>query len=178
MQHLGLMSGKLTHILLAVAVTAAAAQPVIAGHTCSVSDAYEFSHGLENAGDCSILELQNSITLMSRSFSVPSLTVNSLNLTIQPSEKASGVILNFGSYTLIGKVLVTGLSNITFRDISLRRYTSSTVQNSTLNTFLPLFSVDTTSSVYTSNVSFLVDTARCSMEARCAKQLATPRTSW
>ena len=104
---LKLMSGQLTPILLALAVTAALAQPLVADHTCSVSDAYDLSHGLASAGGCSTLELQNSITFTSISFSVPSLTVNSLNLTIQPSKTASDVVLNFGSYTLNRKVLVT-----------------------------------------------------------------------
>ena len=172
------MAGQLTRILLALAVTVAVAQPTIAANTCSVSDAYDLSQGLANAGDCSSLELQNSITLTSRSFPVPSLTVDSLNLTIQPSEAASDVVLNFGSYTLDGKVLVTGVSNITFKDMTLQRYAAITVQNGTVNTFLPLFNVDTTSSLHMSNVSFLVDSARCSMEARYSTQLATPRTSW
>ena len=172
------MSGQLTSILLALTVTAAVAQPLVADHTCNVSDAYDLSHGLASAGVCSILELQNSVTLASLSFSVPTLTVNSLNLTIQPSKTASDVVLNFGSYALDGKVLVTGVSNITFRDIILQAYASATVQNGTLTTFLPLFNVDTTSSLYMSNVSFLVESARCSMEARYSTDIAKPRTAW
>ena len=172
------MSRQLLPVFLALALAAAVAQPLLAGHTCDVSDAYDLRYGLANAGECSTLELQNSITLTSMSFSVSSLTVNSQNLMIQPSETASDVILNFGSYTLNRKVLVTGSSNITFRDMTLQSYASTTVQNGTLNTFLPLFNVDTTSSLYVSNVSFLVDSARCSMEARYATELTTPRTSW
>lgn len=170
------MLAQLHPVLLALAVTALVAQPSLAGQTCNVSNAYDLQHGLGSAGDCSTLELQNSITLTSISFSGS--TVNSQSLTIQSSETAPDVILDFGSYTLHGNVLVTGTSNITFRDITLQGYASNTVQNGTLNTFLPLFNVDTTSSMYMSNVSFLVDPGRCSLEARYASELATPRTSW
>lgn len=160
------MLAQVHPVLLTFAVTALVAQPSLAGQTCNVSNAYDLQHGLGSTGDCSSLELQNSITLTSLSFS--GLTVNSQSLTIQSSETAPDVILDFGSYTLNGKVLVTGTSNITFRDITLQGYASNTVQNGTLNTFLPLFNVDTTSSMYMSNVSFLVDAGRCSLAARYA----------
>lgn len=161
--------------LFLLAFATAVAQPLLAGHTCNVSDAYDLSRGIANAGECSTLELQNSVVLTSISFSASKLTIDSQNLTIQSSKTAPEVVLDFGSYTLNGRISITGASNIMFRDITLKSYASVTLQNGSLTTFLPLFNVDTTSSIYMSDVHFLVDSGRCSLEADA---LATPRTSW
>lgn len=162
-------------LLPALVVATVVLQPLLASHTCNVSDAYDLSYGLANAGGCSTLELQNSVALTAMSFSAASLTIDSQNLTIQSSTTAPEAVLDFGSYTLNGKVFITGASSIMFKEITLKNYASSTVQNGTLTTFLPFFDVDTTSSIYMSDVCFLVDSGRCSLEP---DTLATPRTSW
>lgn len=164
-----LMSGQLLPVFVVATVML---QPLLASRTCNVSD--DLSYGLANAGDCSTLELQTSVTLTAMSFSASSLSIDSQNLTIQSIKTAPEAVLDFGSYTLNGKFLITGTSSIMFKDITLKSYASSTVQNGTLTTFLPFFDVDSTSSIYMSDVRFL-DSGRCSLEA---DMLATPRTSW
>ena len=54
------MLGQWHPILLALAVTAAVAQRLLAGHTYNVSNAYDFRHGLAHGSEYSTLELQNS----------------------------------------------------------------------------------------------------------------------
>ena len=162
-------------VVFILAVASAVPQPLLVSHTCKVSDAYDVSSGVANAGDCGTLELQNSVVLTAMSFSASTLTIDSQNLTIQSSKTAPEAVLDFGSYTLNGRVSITGASNIMFKELTLKNYASTTVQNGTLTTFLPFFNVDTTSSIFMSDIRFLVDSGRCSLEADA---LATPRTSW
>lgn len=163
--------------LLVFFIAAAVAHPV-AGRICNVNDAYDFSYGIANAADCTVLELQNSVALTATSFSASSLTVDNQNLTIQSNTSSPEVIFDFGSYALNGKIFVTGLSTFSFQDMTLQSYASTTVQNGSLNTFLPLFNVESTAQMHISNVRFLVDADRCSVDPDYATELATPRTSW
>ncbi|KAL3150315.1 hypothetical protein ABBQ32_000163 [Trebouxia sp. C0010 RCD-2024] len=148
------MSGQLLPVFVVATVML---QPLLASRTCNVSD--DLSYGLANAGDCSTLELQTSVTLTAMSFSASSLSIDSQNLTIQSIKTAPEAVLDFGSYTLNGKFLITGTSSIMFKDITLKSYASSTVQNGTLTTFLPFFDVDSTSSIYMSDAPITYDRA-------------------
>lgn len=169
------MSRRLLPVVFTI-LCAAVGPQAVNGRVCNVSDAYDLSSGI--AADCGTLELQNSVTLTATSFSASNLVVNSQNLTIRSNAAGSEVILDFGSYTLNSKVLITGVSKVTLQDITLLNYASTTVQNGTLNTFLPLFNVDSTAEMYVNNVRFLVDTERCSLDPNYANELMTPRTSW
>ena len=163
--------------LLVCSIAAAVFQPV-AGRICNVSDAYDFSYGIANAADCTVLEVQHSVALTATSFSASSLTVDNQNLTIQSNTTSPEVIFDFGSYALNSKIFVTGVSTFTFQDMTLQNYASTTVQNGSVNSFLPLFNVESTAQMHIRNVRFLVDAGRCSLDPDYVSELATPRTSW
>lgn len=146
---------------------------------CAVSDAYDFQSGIANV-DCSVLELQNSIALTASSFSSGAFVINDQNITIQAStpDSASATILDFGTYALDGKVSVTGSSVITITDLALQNYAGTSVLNGSISTFMALFSFDSTSALYTSNVQYLVDAGSCLLDKNYTNELAIPRTSW
>ena len=171
------MSLRLLSAVVALCTAAVLAQPT-PGPVCNVSDAYDLSHGIADSVDCDVLVLQNSVALTATSFAATSLSLDNQNLTIQSNNAAPEVILDFGSYALNSRVSITGLATLTFHDITLQNYASTTVQNGTLNTFLPLFNVDSTAQLLISNVRFLVDAGRCTLDSNYATELATPRTSW
>ncbi|KAL0036115.1 hypothetical protein WJX79_003774 [Trebouxia sp. C0005] len=82
---------------------------------CAVSDAFDFQSGIANADECSTLELQNSVALTANSFSSGTFVINNQNITITASEAATNapITLDFGTYALNGKILVTGTSIVT-----------------------------------------------------------------
>ncbi|KAA6423601.1 MAG: hypothetical protein FRX49_06661, partial [Trebouxia sp. A1-2] len=147
---------------------------------CAVSDAFDFQSGIANADECSTLELQNSVALTANSFSSGTFVINNQNITITASEAATNapITLDFGTYALNGKILVTGTSIVTFMDLAVQNYAATSVQNGSTSTFMSLFSCDSTSSLHTSNVQFFVDAERCLLDSNYTNVLATPRTAW
>lgn len=171
-----LLSRHLLPILL-ICLLAAVTQPADCV-ICNVDDAYDLSYAFSDAADCHVLELQNNVALTPYSFFASGIVVNNRNLTIQSVKIETQAVLDFGSYSLSGKVLVTGLSNIIFRNITLKNYLATPVQNGILNTFLPLFHVQDTSRLYISNVNFRVKCCWLLGRLQLCSRAGNPRTSW
>lgn len=173
------MSRKLLYSILALCIVRLPAQTPESA-PCAVTNAHDFQYGIANVDECSVLELQNSIALTPTSFATDSFTITNRNLTIQssPAAAVSETICDFGSYELNIKIIVTGSSTVTFHNLTLQNYASTSVQNGTTSTFMELFSFDSMSSLLTNNVQYLIDAQRCLLDKNYTTELATPRTSW
>lgn len=146
---------------------------------CVINHSYDLEYALANAAVCRLLELRANITLTSDNFSAQRLVLTDQSVIIQSDPNATlPTKLDFGTYTPSNTIQVTGNSSVTLRHLQLQNYLATQLQNGTTTTFMPLFTFDSTSSLYTDDVHLLMDAVRCSEDDEYSNLLYTPRRAW
>ena len=146
---------------------------------CVINSSYDLEYALANAAVCRLLHLRVNITLTSDNFSAQGLTLTDQSVVIQSDPNANfSTKLDFGTYTPVSTIRVTGNSTVTLRHLQLQNYLATQLQNGTTTTIMPLFTFSPTASLYVDDVHLLMDAARCSQDANYSNLLYTPRQSW